>query len=76
MSYVNDVSLAEDILQDVFMKLWNKRNDFKKIRNIEAWMMTITRNHIYDTLKSNKHMWEDSSLIKDESIWTARQKAF
>jgi RNA polymerase sigma-70 factor (ECF subfamily) len=67
-SYVKDISLAEDILQEVFIKIWNKRNDFKKIRNIEAWTMTVTRNLVYDTLKARKNSWEDTSRINIESM--------
>ncbi len=42
---------AEDATQEVLIKLWNKKKDFKKINNIEAFAMTMTKNHCLDQLK-------------------------
>ena len=53
-SFVNDINEAEDIVQDVFLKIWDKRQDLKKINNIEAWSMTITRNLSLDKVKRRK----------------------
>ncbi|WP_299887439.1 sigma-70 family RNA polymerase sigma factor [uncultured Lacinutrix sp.] len=45
---------AEDATQEVLIKLWNKNNDFKKYRNIEAFAMTMTKNFCFDKLKSKQ----------------------
>ena len=42
---------AEDASQEVMIKLWNKRNELNEINNIEAFAMTITKNHCLDQLK-------------------------
>ena len=42
---------AEDATQEVLIKLWKKKNDFNKINNVEAFAMTITKNHCLDQLK-------------------------
>ena len=42
---------AEDATQEVLIKLWNKRGDFNKIKNLEAFAMTMTKNHCLDQLK-------------------------
>ncbi len=65
-SYIRDNGTAEDIVQEVFIRLWNKKSDFKKIKNIEAWSMTITRNLVYDILKSNRYQWVDTSGLKED----------
>jgi RNA polymerase sigma-70 factor (ECF subfamily) len=52
-SIVYDTELAKDIVQEVFMKLWNQRNNLSEVRNIEAWSMRITRNTSLDKLKAS-----------------------
>lgn len=42
---------AEDATQEVLIKLWNKKNDFNEIKNVEAFAMTMTKNHCLDQLK-------------------------
>jgi RNA polymerase sigma factor (sigma-70 family) len=45
------VILAEEVLQDVFLKLWLRRADINKIENLESYLHTMTRNLIFDHLK-------------------------
>lgn len=45
---------AEDALQEVFLKLWNKRDKLEEILNIEAYSVRMTRNLCIDKLKTVK----------------------
>jgi len=45
---------AEDTVQEVFLKLWDMGNSLSKYNNIEAVMMTMTRNKCLDKLKSKR----------------------
>ncbi len=54
LSIVREVGLAEDIVQEVFMKLWSQCGKLKGIRNIEAWSMAITRNQSLDKLRQKR----------------------
>ena len=45
---------AEDITQDVFMKLWNKKQDLLLMNSIEAYAITVTKNLCLDKLKARK----------------------
>ena len=45
---------AKDVVQDVFLKLWQKRDSLKEIENIEAFAMRMTRNRCIDVIKANK----------------------
>lgn len=38
--------LAEDVLQDVFVKIWLDRERMREIRSLEAWLFTLARNRI------------------------------
>lgn len=44
---------AEDLLQDVFTKVWMEREQLSNIQNFKAWLGTITRNSVYNFLKRN-----------------------
>lgn len=43
--------IADDIIQDVFMKVWLNRHSLENISNFNAWLHTIARNHIMDVMK-------------------------
>ena len=43
---------AEDILQDAYFKLWNKRDDLPDITNPEAFCVTLVKNLCLDFLRS------------------------
>jgi len=51
---LNNVTEAEDVLQEVLMKLWIKKDDLDNIQNIEAWSITMIRNLSYDKLRKYK----------------------
>lgn len=42
---------AEDIVQDVFYRLWSRKADIGKYRSLEAFAMVITRNLCLDRVK-------------------------
>lgn len=45
---------AQDATQDVLLKLWNKNNELNRFDNLEAFAMTVTKNHCLDRLKSKQ----------------------
>lgn len=51
---VNDPAEAEDVVQEVFIKLWKYLEKGEQIDNAEAWCMRATRNQAIDKLRS-KH---------------------
>jgi RNA polymerase sigma-70 factor (ECF subfamily) len=44
-------SIADDLIQDVFMKVWINRQSLQQVSNFNAWLHTIARNHIADVMK-------------------------
>jgi RNA polymerase sigma-70 factor (family 1) len=59
---------AEEILQDVFCKVWEKRAQLPAIDNFQAWLFTISRNHALNCLRSlvrerlQKKVWEKDQV--------------
>ncbi len=47
---------AEDILQDVFIKVWKHVDNFDEEKSsFKTWIFTITKNSIYDALRKKKN---------------------
>lgn len=57
---------AEDILQEVFIKIHNSLKNLEDEKKIHAWIYTITRNTITDYYRKNSKMPEVTEL--DENI--------
>lgn len=45
---------AEDIVQEAYLKLWNKRDELGDIRNAESFSVTLLKNLCFDYLRSAK----------------------
>ncbi|OQP40075.1 hypothetical protein A4H97_17840 [Niastella yeongjuensis] len=43
--------VADEILLDVFLRVWMKREELPEIKLFQAWLFTITRNRVFSTLK-------------------------
>lgn len=49
---------AEDMVQEAYLKLWNKRDELTNVVNTEAYCVTLIKNLCYDTLRKT-HPDED-----------------
>jgi RNA polymerase sigma factor (sigma-70 family) len=45
---------AKDVVQEVFIRVWNGRSQMDQIHNMEAWCMRITKNLSLDKLRSQQ----------------------
>ncbi len=45
---------AKDVLQDIFLKLWQKRDELDKVENLEAFAMRMMRNRCLDQIRSRR----------------------
>ena len=48
IKHVKIPAVAEDFAQDVFIKFWEKRHEIHNIKNMDAWLYTLARNHLTD----------------------------
>ena len=53
--YVSSKEDAEEIIQDVFVKLWEKRERIRSVGNITSYLYKMARNACLDFLRSKKH---------------------
>ena len=49
---------AEGVVQDVFMCLWNDREKLKDVRDLDAWVFTIT----FNIIQKNSGDWPKKGI--------------
>jgi len=56
---------AKDVLQELFLKLWEKRGELRKLSSIDAFACTILKNKCLDRLRLQKTM-VDFEILKTQ----------
>jgi RNA polymerase sigma-70 factor (ECF subfamily) len=74
--FLKDEDEARDVVQDVFLKLWQKRETLGEIENIEAFAVRMTRNRCLDVIRANKVVPMDAETdrkLKEETVDVHKQ---
>jgi len=73
--YLGSVEDAEEIVQNVFLKVWEKKSNFDKIGNINNYLYTMTKNACLDQIKHekvknsfSKNYYEEKTAIRHRFI--------
>lgn len=67
-SLVGNLSDAEDIAQDAFLKIYHGLGNFKAQAKFSSWLYRITVNTAYDFLRAHKYKPESLEEIDCENI--------
>ncbi|WP_372753091.1 RNA polymerase sigma-70 factor [Labilibaculum sp.] len=54
--YVIKIELAEDLVQEVFVKFWEKRNSIKDVETLKAFLYISVRNKSLNELRHQKNV--------------------
>jgi RNA polymerase sigma-70 factor (family 1) len=71
-SITHSREIAEEIVSDVFLKIWMKRKSLVKIHNKHLYLYVCTKNHSINRLvkeKKNKFFSLDECLVEIHSIY-------
>lgn len=52
LRFLGNEEEAKDIVQEVFIRVWNGRQQMKNVQNWEAWCMRVTRNLSLDRVRT------------------------
>jgi RNA polymerase sigma-70 factor (ECF subfamily) len=52
LSLIKSPQLAEDLVQEIFIKVWEARDQLDNVQNFGGYLFTISRNHTINALKS------------------------
>jgi len=77
---LRDEEETRDALQDLMVKLWNKRDELKNCNNPSAYIFTMARNLSFDLLKKRRPMRMDENderkmmLLNSEDATEVRER--
>jgi RNA polymerase sigma-70 factor (family 1) len=57
----NSIELAEEVVQDVFVKIWFTRESLVRVDNFKAYLFVISKNHALNCLKK---LAKERAMIK------------
>ena len=55
MGFIRNKELAEEIVSDVYVKIWNKRADIVKINNLKSYLFISVKNACLSNLRKMKN---------------------
>lgn len=61
LNYISNQDLAEDFVQEAFIKLWEKRGSFESIGSIKSFLHVVVRNKCLNHIRDSKK----TSLLAD-----------
>ena len=61
---------ARDAVQETFLKLWNLRDRLAAYRSVEAFAMTMIKNHCLDKIKARRTVSLEEVYLQPESETT------
>lgn len=57
--FLKDPDLAEDAIQDVFLKLWQQRQSLNEAHSLKAFLAVAMKNHVLNLIRNSHHtIWE------------------
>ena len=71
--YTQSHAESEEIVQEVFLKIWNKRDTINAKLSFNAFLITIAKNHIFNRIKKEasrrqyREQIEPSELVTNET---------
>ena len=74
--YLKSSARAEEILADVFMKVWTRRTDFQSFDSLRAFLYISAKNASLNVLREKKSTYAHVSLSEIEDLLSEDQDAF
>jgi RNA polymerase sigma-70 factor (family 1) len=75
ITYLKDPSLAQEITQDVFIKIWSTRSGLTEVQNFSNYLFIVSRNEIISALRKKGQGFanpdldmQDNLLLPDERL--------
>lgn len=71
--------LAEEVTQEIFIKIWNHRSELLELNFFDAWLKTVIRNHCYtflNRLAKEKIILDEINKQETTELNTTEDKIF
>ena len=74
LQILNDVDLANDVLQEVFINIWRKIESYDQTKGrLFTWMLNIARNASIDTLRSKSYQNSQKNWSLSDNVDAVRK---
>lgn len=79
IKYINDQDIISDIIQDAFVRLWEKMSQFKDENEVKAFLYKVVQNSCIDLIRheavAQKYVQHvNSEDTEEKSFWTTYWK--
>lgn len=64
--YLKIAGPSEDAVQDIFVKLWERRHELDQIKSLKAYLFTMVRNHVLNMLRDKKSDLVSMSVVEEK----------
>jgi len=76
-AWCHQASVAEDLVQETFLKVLEKSIDIEGLEHLDAFLVKIMRNHFLDIMRFNKRwQWADETEIDELFIQECSETQF
>lgn len=72
---MGDQTGVEDIVQEAFVKLWQKRSDFDNLRSVKSFLYVVVKNQCFNILKHEKLVKRKGAVLSAERWDEIEQEA-
>jgi len=67
---LRDASLAEDMVQEIFLRIWRKPESYVAQRGkFATWLTSVTRNRAVDEIRSRNRRYRHETASPEEQEW-------
>ena len=70
IKFLKSPIIAQDVVQDVFLKLWFERKAINASMPLEAWLFTVAKNNILNKLRKIANEWKAIDQLTHKSTFT------
>jgi RNA polymerase sigma-70 factor (ECF subfamily) len=68
IKFLKSPIIAQDVVQDVFLKLWFERKTINPAKPVEAWLYTVAKNNILNKLRKIANEWKALDMLSDSFL--------
>ncbi|MVT12034.1 RNA polymerase sigma factor [Chitinophaga tropicalis] len=83
MLYLKDEGTAREVVQEIFLKVWLKREAMPGVEDLTSYLFILTRNHIYDSfkkqairLKVHDYLYQHQATATDDTGYRVEERQY
>ncbi len=75
MRFSESPEIVEDIIQDIFLKLWLNREQLNAIDNLDAYLLTLSKNQLINIIRRRARESDILASLARDNYWNDTNQA-